>query len=94
MTKLSLTLLVGISLSAATASYSYDAAGRLAKVDYGVNGSITYTYDNAGNLLSRTVVSAAQSAEAKKKTLPVKPAVVKEKRPPTEQGKTGDAVKK
>ncbi len=54
---------VGLAASAATVNYSYDAAGRLVKIDYGPSGgSITYTYDAAGNLLSRTVVQAGQSA--------------------------------
>ena len=52
--------------SAATVSYSYDAAGRLAKVDYGAGRSITYTYDPAGNLLSRTATAAATTGSAEK----------------------------
>ena len=40
-------------------NYSYDAAGRLTKVDYGGGKTLTYTYDNAGNLLSRTSTSAS-----------------------------------
>src|ERR1700743_2921763 len=43
------------AMLAAGVIYSYDAAGRLAKADYGAAGVITYTYDKAGNLLSRTV---------------------------------------
>jgi len=46
---------------AASVNYSYDAAGRLAKIDYGTAGSISYTYDKAGNLLNRTVQSGASS---------------------------------
>src|SRR5262245_44218154 len=42
-------------IQAAAVSYSYDAAGRLTKIDYGSAGVITYAYDKAGNLLSRTV---------------------------------------
>jgi YD repeat-containing protein len=38
-------------------TYSYDAGGRLTKADYGNGVVISYTYDKAGNLLSRTVVS-------------------------------------
>ena len=44
---------------AAAANYSYDAAGRLIKVDYGAAGSIVYTYDKAGNLTGRTAVGSA-----------------------------------
>ena len=36
------------------ATYSYDSAGRLVKVDYGAAvGAVTYTYDAAGHLISR-----------------------------------------
>jgi uncharacterized protein (TIGR03437 family) len=51
-------LLIPAVLTAAV-NYSYDAAGRLTKVDYGASGSINYTYDKAGNLLSRVVASGA-----------------------------------
>ncbi len=47
--------LLAAQLVSAAVTYSYDAAGRLAKVDYGSAGSIVYTYDAAGNLTSRTV---------------------------------------
>ena len=55
-------LLAGSLAIAAAVNYSYDAAGRLAKVDYGAAGSITYTYDNSGNVLSRTVESGSAGA--------------------------------
>jgi uncharacterized repeat protein (TIGR01451 family) len=42
-------------------NYTYDAAGRLIKVDYGNGTVITYTYDPAGNLLSRLVLSSRPS---------------------------------
>jgi YD repeat-containing protein len=46
------------SISAAGAvTYSYDAAGHLSKIDYGNGTVINYTYDKAGNLLSRVVSS-------------------------------------
>jgi uncharacterized repeat protein (TIGR01451 family) len=38
---------------AGSIQYSYDAAGRLAKADYGSGKTIAYTYDNSGNLLRR-----------------------------------------
>ena len=41
--------------SAAVVNYTYDAAGRLVKVDYGNGSVIAYAYDNAGNLTARTV---------------------------------------
>ena len=36
-------------------SYSYDAAGRLVRAEYGDGKSIVYTYDAAGNLLRRSL---------------------------------------
>jgi uncharacterized protein (TIGR03437 family) len=51
--------LIAAQLTFAAVNYSYDAAGRLTKIDYGSAGSITYTYDKGGNLLSRSVVTAA-----------------------------------
>jgi len=53
--------LIAAQLMFAAVNYSYDAAGRLTKVDYGSAGSINYTYDKAGNLLSRNVVTSAAS---------------------------------
>jgi uncharacterized protein (TIGR03437 family) len=50
--------LLATQLTFAAVNYSYDAAGRLTKVDYGAAGSINYTYDKAGNLMSRAVVPA------------------------------------
>jgi YD repeat-containing protein len=41
----------------AAVTYSYDAAGRLSKVDYGNGTVLNYTYDKAGNLLSRVVAA-------------------------------------
>lgn len=46
---------------AASVNYSYDAAGRLTRVDYGATGAINYTYDKAGNLLSRVTQASASS---------------------------------
>jgi uncharacterized protein (TIGR03437 family) len=46
---------------AQTVKYSYDNAGRLTKADYGSRGSIAYTYDASGNLLSRQVQSPTSS---------------------------------
>ena len=39
---------------ALAASYTYDAAGRLLGADYGTGKSISYGYDNAGNLIQAT----------------------------------------
>ncbi len=68
MLKLSWILILSGLLTAASVNYTYDAAGCLAKIDYGSGGSITYTYDSAGNLLSRTVVAAQTDAAAKSAT--------------------------
>jgi uncharacterized protein (TIGR03437 family) len=46
---------------AAAVNYSYDAAGRLTRIDYGTSGSINYTYDKAGNQTSRTVLTTGSS---------------------------------
>jgi RHS repeat-associated protein len=48
-----LLMTLAVSLLAANVQYSYDAAGRLIKVDYGDGRTITYSYDAAGNLLKR-----------------------------------------
>ncbi len=36
-------------------TYTYDTAGRLTKVAYNDGSTITYSYDNTGNLLQRVV---------------------------------------
>ena len=51
-------LLAGVTAFGAV-TYSYDAAGRLTKVDYGNGSVISYSYDLAGNLLGRTVAAGA-----------------------------------
>jgi uncharacterized protein (TIGR03437 family) len=61
MNRLLNTLLLTCSIQLAFSqhiSYTYDAAHRLTKADYG-NKSITYVYDKSGNLLSRTVTASA-----------------------------------
>ena len=68
--------LFATAIGFAAATYSYDSAGRLAKVDYGTGGSITYTYDKAGNLLSRAISSGTTSPSTAEKK---KPAAKKEK---------------
>jgi uncharacterized protein (TIGR03437 family) len=57
-----LTFFFATTVAFAAATYSYDAANRLTKVDYGNGQTITYTYDKAGNLLSRVIGSASASA--------------------------------
>jgi uncharacterized protein (TIGR03437 family) len=47
---------------AAAVNYSYDAAGRLTRIDYGAAGSINYSYDKAGNLLSRAVATSGSTS--------------------------------
>ena len=66
MKHLALFLLLTAITVAGVVNYTYDAAGRLVKVDYGNGGSIVYTYDSAGNLTSRTTVSAASVKNSKK----------------------------
>jgi hypothetical protein len=55
-------ILIAAQLTFAAVNYSYDAAGRLVKIDYGLSGSLNYSYDKAGNLLSRNVVSGNAAA--------------------------------
>jgi YD repeat-containing protein len=55
-----------IGAAAQNITYVYDASGRLALADYGNGTQIAYTYDNSGNLLSRTVVTSPPSSAAPK----------------------------
>ena len=43
------------SKASRTITFSYDAAGRLASVNYSNGKSIAYTYDSAGNLTRQAV---------------------------------------
>jgi YD repeat-containing protein len=56
---LMLTLAAALPSWGAGAAYTYDAAGRLIRVDYGGKG-FAYTYDNNGNLLSRTAFESSR----------------------------------
>lgn len=49
------------SAIAANITYTYDTAGRVARVDYGNGKGFVYTYDANGNLLRRTSLSAISS---------------------------------
>lgn len=48
-------LLVSLPVIAQAEGYSYDSVGRLTRVTYDDNSSITYAYDNAGNILKQTI---------------------------------------
>jgi YD repeat-containing protein len=50
-------LLTTVPVFAATATYTYDAAGRLTRVEYSGGKGFTYQYDNAGNLIARTALT-------------------------------------
>ena len=54
--RIALLLIAAFSLNAAasTVTYSYDAAGRLLRADYGNGRGFVYRYDANGNLISRT----------------------------------------
>ena len=52
-------LLIILPASSYAETYSYDAAGRLTGVIYDDSSSIIYTYDAAGNRLSRIVAASA-----------------------------------
>jgi uncharacterized protein (TIGR03437 family) len=58
MTRIALTFMAA-QMTVAAVNYSYDPAGRLVKIDYGTAGWIAYTYDKAGNLLSRNIAASA-----------------------------------
>jgi YD repeat-containing protein len=60
------------TLAAEKLTYTYDDAGRLARVESDSGKVITYTYDASGNLVKRTATGApapapAAEANAKKK---------------------------
>src|SRR5260370_26152880 len=75
--------LILTALLADTVKYSYDDAGRLTGVDYGNGKSIAYTYDSAGNLLTRAVTAGEQSPAAKKrKADKAVPSLLKSEFPP------------
>lgn len=63
MRNLFLLLCAAMGLLANTVSYTYDAAGRLVRVDYGAGGSLQYVYDRAGNLTKR-IITGPGSATA------------------------------
>jgi YD repeat-containing protein len=44
-------------------AYTYDTIGRLTKVAYDDGSSITYAYDNAGNLLKRVMLAKVNLAD-------------------------------
>lgn len=46
-------LCINMSAAAGIVNYTYDAAGRLTKADFGEGKSIAYAYDPAGNLLKK-----------------------------------------
>jgi YD repeat-containing protein len=60
---LALMLLAPACLYASSVSYTYDAAGRLTKADYGSGKTIAYLYDNAGNLSRATSASVKTLAD-------------------------------
>ena len=47
------TRIVNVVLLSNAIAYSYDAAGRLKKVNYGNSASIEYTHDRNGNLITK-----------------------------------------
>ena len=58
---------------AGSVKYAYDDAGRLTSVDYGDGSSIVYTYDKAGNLLTRTTTAVGSSSGSAAEKTPSKP---------------------
>src|SRR5438105_3486638 len=50
------TALLATCAFAEAIKYTYDDAGRLVAAIYGNRGTVTYSYDKAGNLLRRTTI--------------------------------------
>jgi YD repeat-containing protein len=90
---LMMALLFGMVIAACgdVVKYAYDDAGRLARVDYPSGASILYTYDNAGNLLSRTVnkPSANEIRAARKDNPAAQPRRLKKSRIPKQSDREG-----
>ena len=57
-------LLVFHITSAYAETYTYDTVGRLTSVTYDDGSSITYNYDNAGNILKETIFIEMTLADA------------------------------
>lgn len=55
-----------LPLASETIRYSYDDAGRLARVEYGSGKTISYSYDKAGNLVKRVVKDDAPAVTSEK----------------------------
>jgi YD repeat-containing protein len=73
MKKLILILtMAAATLAAEKLTYTYDEAGRLARVESDSGKVITYTYDASGNLVKRSASGAlappAATADGKKKS--------------------------
>jgi len=48
---------------ASSATYTYDAAGRILTVQYDDGQSLTYTYDNVGNRTEQVAVGSGGGSE-------------------------------
>ena len=70
MKKLILILtMTAATLAAEKLTYTYDEAGRLARVESDTGKVITYTYDASGNLVKRTASGATTpAAQSKEET--------------------------
>ena len=64
---LSALVLLAVALAADTVNYKYDDADRLTSVSYADGTVIAYTYDNAGNMLARTVTPPVQQTPSEAK---------------------------
>src|ERR1700733_9333275 len=60
MKNLCLLLAAGV-LSNAQSAYTYDSGGHLVKITYGSAGTVTYSYDAAGNLTGRSATTTTKS---------------------------------
>jgi len=57
-------LLFATNAFSSTISYEYDLSGQLVAASYGGSGRASFTYDDAGNMTSQTIVGAGGTPAA------------------------------
>lgn len=78
-------IVCSVSATAETARYTYDATGRLLRVEYDNNRGVAYRYDANGNLIAREPFSGLRRRAVRSgaKAVPAPRSVVAENRPST-----------